>query len=144
MTQTSIFRPNRGMVRLLAVLCTALLLSACATPVKKTESIEDRVNARWAALFSGDIETAYGYLTPGYRSSVSLQQYKRAYENQDVKWTSAKYIDSTCEENTCEVKLLIGFKVYGAVPGVKTFSASDNITETWIRVDGQWFMVPPR
>jgi len=134
----------RRCVRPLAVLCAMLLLTACAATAKKTETIDERVNGRWAALFANDIETAYGYLTPGYRSSVTLQQYRRALENQAVKWTSAKYIDSKCEESTCEVKVQVGFTVYGALPGVKTFSTEQYADETWILVDGQWYMVPPR
>lgn len=128
----------------LALFCIVTLLSGCAATVKKTETIEDRVNGRWAALLAKEIETAYNYLTPGYRSSVSLQQYERALENQAVKWTSAEYIKSECEESTCKVKVQVGYTVYGALPGVKSYSTKNYADETWILVDGQWYMVPPR
>jgi len=126
----------------LAVLLAVTLLSACAATGRKTESIEDRANARWAALFNGNIGKAYGYFTPGFRSSVSLEQYQRALAVAPVKWTSAKYISSQCDEARCDVKMLVTITVKNAVPGVKSFDAKDYIDETWILVDGKWFMVP--
>jgi len=128
----------------LTVLIVVTLLSSCVATAMKTENIEDRVNGRWAALFGDNIEGAYKYLTPGYRSSVSLPQYRRALETQAVKWTSAKYVDSKCDERTCDVKVQVGFTVYGAIPGVKSFSSMQYADETWIMVDDQWYMVPPR
>jgi len=135
-------------VKPLAVLCSVLLLSACAATDKQADSaadsIEDRANGRWAALFSNDVEAAYAYLTPGYRSSVSLQQYERALALQQLKWTSAKYVSSKCEETTCEVKLLVGFTVYGALPGVKSYSGTQHVDESWVLVEGNWYIVPPQ
>lgn len=126
----------------LAVLLAVMLLSACAATGSKAESVEDRANARWDALFDGNIGTAYGYLTPGFRSSVSLEQYQRALAVAPVKWTSAKYISSKCDETRCDVKMLVTITVKNAVPGVKSFDAKDYIDETWILVNGKWFMVP--
>jgi len=126
----------------LAILLAAMLLTACAAVGSKTESIEARANARWAALFDGDIKTAYGYLTPGFRSSVSLEQYQRSIAVSQVRWTSAKYVSSKCDEARCDVKMLVTITVKNAVPGVKSFDAKDYIDETWILVDGKWFMVP--
>jgi len=125
-------------------LCAALLLQSCAAAGKRTETIEDRVNARWAALLGNDVATAYQYLTPGYRSSVSLDQYKRAIASRKMKWTSAKYIKSDCDENTCTVQVEIGFTVYGVLPGVKSMDSSQFANETWILVDKNWYMIPPQ
>lgn len=129
---------------LASIVACGLLLSACAAPAKKEVSIEERVNARWAALLGGDTEGAYGYLTPGYRSSVSLKQYQRQLLTQAVSWTSAKYLDSKCEESTCEVRVSVGFTVYGAVPGVKSYSGTQKIDESWVLTDGSWYMLPER
>jgi len=135
---------KRG-VKPLAVICMAAVLSACAAIGKNTETIiEERANARWVDLFANDIDSAYEYLTPGYRSSVTLQQYRRAFENQQVKWTSAKYVESKCEESTCDVEVLVGYTVYGALPGVKSFEGEQYVHETWVLVDRKWYIVPPR
>ncbi|MGA9572668.1 MAG: hypothetical protein WBS20_01840 [Lysobacterales bacterium] len=130
--------------RPLAIVCVLFLLSACAATAKKGISIEERVNARWAALMRDDLEGAYGYLSPGYRSSVSLKQYQRALLTQAVTWNSGKYVSSKCEEATCDVKVSIGFTVYGAVPGVKSFNGTQTTDESWVLVDGNWYFVPQR
>ena len=97
---------------------------------------------RWDALFNKDIEAAYEYLSPGYRSSVSLLQYHRALLLSKIRWTGANYIEGDCEETVCNVKIILDFTVYGAVPGVKSFPSKQSIEESWVLVDGSWYLVP--
>jgi hypothetical protein len=136
--------PDTGRIRLLIVVCGLMLLSACATStsVSPESQIEERATARWEALFSGDLADAYEYLTPGYRSSVSSLQYQRSIIIQKITWTSAKYMESNCEETTCDVKVSLGFTVYGALPGVNSFEGTQMVEETWMWIDGQWYFVP--
>jgi len=133
-----------GPVSVSCMVCTLLLLSACATSTHTESSIEDRANARWAALLSGDLAGAYEFLSPGYRSSVSSLQYQRSILLKKVAWKSADYIESACEETTCKVKMNVGFSVYGAVPGVKSYNGTQKVEESWILVDGQWYFVPKK
>ena len=126
----------------LAVTGGLLLLSACATNMAKTTSIEERATARWEKLLSGDIAGAYEYLSPGYRSSVSSMDYQRATLLKRVRWTGAQYRSSECGESTCEVKILLDFQVSGALPGVPTYNGKKDIVESWILVDGVWYLVP--
>ena len=133
---------SKRFVMPLAAICAAILLSACAATGKTKQTIEDRVNGRLAAVLANDIEGAYKYLTPGYRSSVTLEQYRRFFENRKVKWTSAKYVESECDESSCTVQVNVGFTIYGALPGVKSMNSSQYADEKWIMVDGQWYMVP--
>ena len=74
--------------------CSLFLLSACAATAQKQDSMEERVMARWNAVLADDFLAAYDFLSPGFRSSVSLQQYQRALILQQVKWTGARYIES--------------------------------------------------
>jgi hypothetical protein len=134
---------NDRRVGLMAVVCGLLMLSACATTVSPESRVEQRATERWETLLSGDLAGAYEYLSPGYRSSVSLMQYQRAVLVQQVKWTSAKYLESSCEESTCAVKVLVGFTVYGALPGVKSYDGTKGIEESWVLVSGNWYLVPP-
>ena len=135
---------NDRRVGVMGVVCALLLLSACATSVSTESQIEQRATARWEALLSDDLAGAYEYLSPGYRSSVSSIQYQRSVMLQQVKWTSAKYLESTCEETTCNVKILVGFTVYGALPGVKSFDGTKDIEESWVLISGNWYLVPPQ
>lgn len=125
----------------LAVLvCSLLVLSAC----EKSESIEERATARWDVLLSGDMTAAYEYLSPGYRSSVSLEQYQRSLLTRQVGWDSADYIESECVEDSCKVKISIGYSVRGALPGVKEFKGVQKVEESWVSVNGVWYLVPEK
>jgi len=128
----------------IVVACGLILLSACATStsVNPESLVEERATARWEAIFSGDLAGAYEYLTPGYRSSVSSLQYQRSVLLKRVAWTNAKYMGSTCEEKTCKVKFDVGFTVSGAIPGVKSYKGTQIIEESWVLIDGQWYLVP--
>ena len=136
--------PDTGRVRLMVVACGLMLLSACATStsVSPESQVEERATARWGALFSGDLAGAYEYLTPAYRTSVSSLSYQRSVLLKPVAWTSAKYVESACEESLCKVKFNVGFTVSGALPGVKSYKGTQIIEESWVLIDGQWYFVP--
>jgi len=136
-----LFYAVRG-ISLLLLSVAALLLAACATTTPRESSIEARATARWDALLSGNIATAYEYLSPGYRSSVSSLQYERSILNRQVQWTGAKYTGSECAEKTCEVQISLGYRVAGALPGVKVFEGTKDIEESWVMINGLWYNVP--
>jgi hypothetical protein len=119
-----------------------VLLSACATTAVPESNIEDRVMARWDALLSDDLAGAYEYLSPGYRSSVTANQYQRSLLLKKVQWTKAEFRTSECEESVCEVHVLVGFAIYGAMRGVKSFKGVDDVEESWALIGGQWYLVP--
>ena len=128
--------------RCLGMLVGLLLLSACAGTEPKASSIEERSTAYWDALFNGDLAGAYEFLSPGYRSSVSSMDYQRSILTKQVQWTSAKYMDSDCSEATCTVWISMGYRVAGAIPGVRSFTGTEKVEESWIKLDGMWYLVP--
>ncbi len=122
--------------------CGLLLLSACATTVRTENTIEKRAMARWNTVLNGDLAGAYEFLSPGFRSSVPSLQYQRQLLLNKVKWTGAQYIESDCTETTCKVTISLDYTVYGAIPGVKSFDSTQEIEESWVKVDGNWYYVP--
>ncbi len=136
--------PVRKLFKIVSLSLAVFLLSACASNPAKNQPIEQRVMSMWDTLLAGDLNGAYEHLSPGYRSSVSLSQYQKQLLLKKVKWTSAKYIESECTETTCKVKISLGYTVFAAVPGVKTFSSTQTITENWLLIDRIWYMVPER
>jgi len=133
---------KRGNAFKLGLCCSLLWLSACATTAPTEELIEERATARWDAILSGDLAGAYEYLSPGYRSSVSSSQYQRSILLRQVQWTGAKYVRSECSEKTCKVLILLNYRVSGALPGVKHFNGTQDIKESWVKVNGLWYYVP--
>jgi len=123
------------------LVCSLLLLSACATTKNKEIDIEKRAMDRWEAVLSGDLETAYEYLTPGYRSSVPLANYQRSVLTQKVKWTKAQYIESECTETICKVRISLDFALINALRGVEYVEGDQDIEESWLLIDGNWYLV---
>lgn len=134
----------RTALKIISLSLAVALLSACASNPAKDQPVEVRAMSMWDALLGGDINTAYEHLSPGYRSSVSLAQYQKQLLMKKVKWTSAKYIESECTETTCKVKISLGYTVFAAVPGVRSFSSAQTISENWVKVGRVWYMVPER
>ena len=126
----------------LGLICGLLWLSSCASTVSTETLIEERAMARWNALFTGDIAAAYEYLSPGYRSSVSLMQYQRSILQRQVALTGANYTRSECSEITCKVMISLNYRVSGALPGVKHYEGAKGIEESWVKMDGLWYYVP--
>ncbi|MGK2925204.1 MAG: hypothetical protein ACSLE2_06240 [Lysobacterales bacterium] len=127
--------------RLLLLACAALLLAACVT-TPKTDPVVERAQARWSALLAGDLETAYTYFSPGYRSTTSLIDYGVTMRTRPVKWTSAAYKDHSCEGSRCIVRFDIGFQVPRPVPGMKVWNGKDVVEDTWVQTEGQWWYLP--
>ena len=134
-----------GVVKRFGFLQLALLilfLSGCESKLSTAELLEQRSMARWDAVINDKLETAYEYLSPGYRSSVSLPQYQRAVLLSKAKRTAARYVESSCEETSCNVKISLDFTVYKAVPGVDSMDVTQTIEESWVLVDGSWYYIP--
>jgi hypothetical protein len=65
--------------------CASLAMAGCAAvgggltkdtpPEVKQTAVKERANARWAALIKGDMDAAYGFLSPTSRETVSLDTY---------------------------------------------------------------------
>jgi hypothetical protein len=134
-----------GMLNRLVLLQLSLLflfLSACEPNLSTAELLEQRSMARWDAVINDKLETAYEYLSPGFRSSVSLPQYQRSVLLSKVNRTAARYVKSSCEETSCNVKISLDFTVYKALPGVNSMDVTQTIEESWVLVEGSWYYVP--
>jgi len=61
-----------------------------------------------------------------------------------VKWESAEYKSHSCTETACKVDFKTGFRIDKAVPGMDVYHGFDNVEETWVKTDNQWWYVPPK
>ena len=118
----------------LAVMGLALAVSACAVLDRRPPEavVKDRAQARWDALVKGDIEAAYGYLSPGSRSLMSLEQYSKSIGK--GFWKSVVVQDAVCAADSCEVHATIEYEFQGR--RVKT-----PYKEKWIREGSSWWFV---
>ena len=129
---------------LLTVLA-ALLLGGCAlNPAAQEQKVVDRAQARWDAVIARDLETAYTYYSPGYRSATSVIDFAVELSTSRVAHTSAEYVSHECHEARCEVKFSVGFRVPAPVPGMTVFNSKQMIEDTWVRTDGNWWYLPKK
>jgi hypothetical protein len=134
----------------LSVVLGALLAFTTVLPASATESLamsvengptEDAVRRRalerWNLLMEGRVESAYAYLSPGYREATSLARYSRTVQGVGL-WKGAEVREVKCEEKRCEVKVVLDLAVGGAKP------VPAPVIESWIQLEdgGDWWHVP--
>ena len=122
----------------------AVVCACAAAPESTVEPVEQRAQARWDALVSGDIDAAYAYLSPGYRSSVSRVDYEIGLRSRRVQWVDAEYAEHRCEEESCDVKIKLLFRVPSPTPGISEFTSRSVVSEKWIFSSGQWWHLPEK
>lgn len=146
------------------VLAMAALLSACASTQDKDEApkagaglstsdgvkvstdplapLERRATDRWKLLIAGDAAGAYAYLTPGYRTTKTSEQYAEWVRTRQIKWKAAFYSDHQCESpDACKADLIVSAE--SMLRGVSTPQlSSGTISEDWLRIDGVWYHLP--
>lgn len=129
----------------LAGLCL-LTLAACATtsPAARDKLIEKRAQARWDALLANDYAAAYGFLSPGYRSTTSVTDFEIDVRSRRVRYQSAEYKGHSCEESTCTVQMMVGYRVVRPVQGLPEWKSSSLIEERWILSAGEWWLLPEK
>ncbi len=137
-----------GIYKLRKVLCVlaVIVMAGCATTgggggVER--DVGERAQARWDLLLADELDEAYAYFTPGYRSSVSRRDWERKLLLQQVRWTGAQVERVECEsEDVCTTVVSIDYVVRGTLPGVKEFQSDSMARENWIRTGGEWFYLP--
>jgi len=149
MQRTKAFRSRRrllgGTFRQGAIVLLSLaLLTACASTstASRDKAIEQRAQARWDALLAGDYATAWSYLSPGYRSALSVTDYEISMRTRRVQYTSAEYQSHTCEEAACTVQVMVGYRVVKPAQGVPEWNSKSAVEERWIQLDGKWWFLP--
>jgi len=101
----------------------------------KKEAVTARVKARWDALIKPDLASAYTFLSPASRATMSFDQYKAKHK---VGMYRAVSVDNVaCEADRCTVNLTLTYD-YQRFKGMVT-----PLSERWIIAEGQaWFVEP--
>lgn len=121
---------------------TALLLGACATQPPGGSVVEQRAQQRWDALLASDYDTAYGFYSPGYRSSTSRVDFEISLRTRRIAWIAADVQESECSGDSCTVVSKVRYRAASPVPGVPKWENDRRMEERWVRTNGQWWYVP--
>ena len=108
-------------------------LTADSAVDAKVSVVKDRAGARWKALIAGNIDEAYGYLSPASREVTTLEQFKAKTRTGSFR---AVTIDAVqCEAEICKVKLSLTYD-HRMMQGITT-----PLEETWVLDKGQFWYV---
>lgn len=124
-------------------LLALLALAGCMTAVKDHDSsvIQARAIERWNLLIAHQAEKAWDYLSPGYRETRPREAYAKEMNARGVTWSKVSFNSQKCDADVCTVHLAVDYTVnMGAAIGKVT--SMGPITETWIKVKGQWYFLP--
>jgi hypothetical protein len=132
------------LIKVLAcMLIPVLALSSCATQQQSPEDyVVERAQERREMLLAGELEEAYAFFSPGYRSTHSMIDFAVEERTRRISYTSAEYLSHECEESRCVVTFRLGYRVPAPVPGVSYFDGSSKVEDTWIKTRGEWWYLP--
>ena len=104
------------------------------TPAEvRQEAVAARAKARWDALIKPDLASAYAFLSPASKATMSLDQYKAKHR---VGMYRAVTIDNVvCDADRCTVNLKLTYD-FQRYKGITT-----PLVERWIITQGQaWYV----
>lgn len=131
-------------------LMTVLLISGCATTggtsgVKSQSpeaAVERRAAERWQLVVDGNMHAAYDYLTPGYRSTYTANEYARQ-RNAAIRWIAGTVRSVECEsQEICLSTIDVRYAV--TMPGAGEVNSVSTHQERWLASDGNWYFLPER
>ena len=122
----------------LAGTLAAVVLAGCATLGAATpeQQVRERATAFWNARLKADPQTAYGLLTPAYRSLRSEKEFVQS-NNSGVSAQKVEVGDVTCEEEKCTVR--IGITAKPSIPGLTLPVITNYLDDIWLKEQGQWW-----
>lgn len=107
--------------------------------------LHSRVQARWDALVAFDLKKVYSFATPSYRKIHNQAHLNAQYHNKLLRKRAEIYsIQFEDEKKTqAKVKVQLHFETFlGNME--QPLQGSSWETDTWVKVDGQWWYVEPR
>ena len=126
---------------LLAPLLMAFGLAGC-TDKANPENVDHRSVERWNFLVAHQAEKAYDYLSPGFRTTQSREDYAAMMNNRALQWKNVKFASKDCDAERCKVNVSVTYSVVMPGAGGKPLESTTTQSETWILVEGEWFYLP--
>lgn len=106
-------------------------LTKDSSPEDKRAAVTERVNARWAALIKGDMDTAYSFFSPATRKLLTIGTYRQQARGSGFRKAEIKSV--TCQAETCQVAVEVTLD-HRLMPGLLS-----TVDETWVLEDGQYW-----
>jgi len=126
----------------LTLVAQLLSISACALlqSAPPEERVAQRAQERLDFLVSGQSERSYLYTTPGYRTAKSPQEYARNWVGAGM-WLSTTVVKVECGDlapvQRCEAVVRVSFRA------PRQDVTDTHLRETWLLLDGEWYLYQP-
>lgn len=128
----------RGLLRWVGVVLAASVLSACATSGQSRMSLEERVEAYWAARAVGDYVSAYPFEAVSTQPDGSLQRYIST--RGAIQYSNVKVLEVTkTADDAAEAKVAVSYRL--PLPGMRK-PVDAVVTSYWRLIEGQWYHSP--
>lgn len=129
-----------------------VFLSGCqhqariADALPPEQAVEQRATARWQLMVARQWREAYDFLSPGARSVTDADSYARSMDApRHVQWTGASVSRVECSgPERCVATVVIQYRLVSLGAVFSNHQGRNTVTETWLRLDGQWYLVPDR
>lgn len=134
--------------------CASTMPAGKSTAASEEDAVMARAVERWNLLIGKDPKTAWTYLSPGYRSTHPQDIYAAEMGSRPVKWNKVEPYQREpdaegvkgvqCDDtgDACEVRLRVHFKIRSHLASVGLVESATVVKENWIRLDGNWYLVP--
>lgn len=128
------------MIRFLFVVVFAFTLVGCAglQPKADEQIVMERAHKRMAALQELDFNTAYSYMSAGYRAKKTLDRFKAEFAGAS-SLVAFEVLDATCDVDTCIVRVSRDVSVSVHIPGMDRSKPLNTVSQqVWVKSDTHW------
>ena len=126
----------------LSVFLLVTSLTGCAGLLSSSpeERVLARSQERLDLLMDREVEAAFEYATPGYRSSHTVLQYDKKFGGAKTLWQAARAAEAYCDQSVdpverCAVRVEIDYTTRSL-----GYMETTDLTETWIKSGGDWYI----
>jgi uncharacterized protein YchJ len=131
--------PSRRTLFITLALSLGTLTTGCATLQTPEESLQQRAQSFWDARKANDDLSAYKYEAASQTGEPSLQNYlkgRAGIEYRSIEIKSVRLLTPT----EGEVNLVTSY----SIPSIGfNKPIAGNMTDTWVKIDGQWYHTNP-
>ena len=124
------------LIGLLAVTGCASLTGVQPAP---EEVVAERAQERMDALVAGDYERVYGFETPGFRETVSLEDYLDERSGR-ITYADGRVREVRCEQTVCVAEVAVSYRFRSVRGRASVAEPVTRISEQrWVQSGDQWW-----
>jgi hypothetical protein len=103
-----------------------------------------RAQSYYDDLLKGDNESVYGYFSPSYRAQYTFMAHFLKNPPR-VKYSEARVLKVTCgDPDRCVAEIELTYTPNKSSPKGPYWPVTKVQPQTWVRMDGQWWVLPRR